>query len=65
MTHFYRDTQAWIPKNVTFVNRAAFDALDKPTQDAILKAAAVGEERGWKLAEEGRVGISNGFGPTK
>ena len=27
MTHFY-DTQAWIPKNVTFVNKAAFDALD-------------------------------------
>ena len=51
MTHFY-DTQAWIPKNVTFVNKAAFDALDKPTQQAILKAAAVAEERGWKLAEE-------------
>src|SRR5881227_2369136 len=50
MTHFY-DTQAWIPKNVTFVNKAAFDALDKPTQDAILKAAAVAEERGWKLWE--------------
>jgi TRAP-type C4-dicarboxylate transport system substrate-binding protein len=51
MTHFY-DTQAWIPKNVTFVNKAAFDALDKPTQEAILKAAIVAEERGWKLAEE-------------
>jgi TRAP-type C4-dicarboxylate transport system substrate-binding protein len=51
MTHFY-DTQAWIPKNVTFVNKAAFDALDKPTQDAILKAAVVAEERGWKIAEE-------------
>jgi TRAP-type C4-dicarboxylate transport system substrate-binding protein len=51
MTHFY-DTQAWIPKNVTFVNKAAFDELDKPVQDAILKAATVAEERGWKLAEE-------------
>ena len=51
MTHFY-DTQAWIPKNVTFVNKAAFDALDKPTQEALLKASAVAEERGWKLAEE-------------
>jgi TRAP-type C4-dicarboxylate transport system substrate-binding protein len=51
MTHYY-DTQAWIPKNVTFVNKAAFDALDKPAQDAVLKAAAVAEERGWKLAEE-------------
>src|ERR1700752_265616 len=40
MTHFY-DTQAWIPKNVTFVNKAAFDGLDKPTQEALLNAAAV------------------------
>lgn len=51
MSHFY-DTQAWIPKNVTFVNKAAFDALDKATQDAILKAAATAETRGWKMAEE-------------
>jgi TRAP-type C4-dicarboxylate transport system substrate-binding protein len=51
MTHFY-DTQAWIPKNITFVNKAAFDALDKPMQDAVLKAAAAAEPRGWKLAEE-------------
>ena len=51
MTHFY-DTQAWIPKNVTFVNKAAFEALDKPTQDAILKAAATAETRGWKNWEE-------------
>lgn len=51
MTHFY-DTQAWIPKNLTFVNKAAFEGLDKPTQDAILKAAATAETRGWKMAEE-------------
>ena len=51
MTHFY-DTQAWIPKNVTFVNKAAFDALDKPTQDALLKAAATAETRGWKMWQD-------------
>jgi TRAP-type C4-dicarboxylate transport system substrate-binding protein len=51
MTHYY-DTQAWIPKNVTFVNKAAFDTLDKPTQEAVLKAAATAEEAGWKLAQE-------------
>jgi TRAP-type C4-dicarboxylate transport system substrate-binding protein len=51
MTHFY-DTQAWIPKNITFVNKAAFDALDKPTQAALLKAAAAAEERGWKMWQE-------------
>jgi len=51
LTHFY-DTQAWIPKDVTFVNKAAFDGLDKATQDAILKAAATAEERGWKMWQE-------------
>jgi len=51
LDHFY-DTQAWIPKNVTFVNRAAFDALDKPTQEAILKAAVTAETRGWKMWED-------------
>jgi len=49
--HFY-DTQAWIPKNVTFVNKAAFAALDKPTQEAVLKAAAAAETRGWKMWQE-------------
>ncbi len=51
MSHYY-DTQAWIPKNLTFVNKASFDGLDKATQDAILKAAATAETRGWKMAEE-------------
>jgi len=51
MAYFY-DTQAWIPKNMTMVNKAAFDALDKPTQDALLKAAATEETRGWKMWED-------------
>ena len=49
--HYY-DTQAWVPKNVVFVNRKAFDALDKASQDAVLKAAAAAEDRGWKTSEE-------------
>jgi TRAP-type C4-dicarboxylate transport system substrate-binding protein len=48
----YYDTQAWIPKNVVFVNKKAFDALDKASQDAVLKAAAAAEERGWKISQE-------------
>jgi TRAP-type C4-dicarboxylate transport system substrate-binding protein len=48
----YYDTQAWIPKNVVFVNKAAFDALDKASQAAVLKAAADAEARGWKVSEE-------------
>ncbi len=51
LSHWY-DTQAWIPKNVTFVNKAAFDGLPKDQQDAVLKAAKEAEARGWKTAQE-------------
>jgi TRAP-type C4-dicarboxylate transport system substrate-binding protein len=51
LDHFY-DTQAWIPKNYTLVNKAAFDALPKDQQEAILKAAATAEARGWKAWED-------------
>jgi len=43
---YWYDTQAWLPKNAVIVNKRAFDALDKPTQDALLKAAADAELRG-------------------
>lgn len=49
---FWYDTQAWLPKNAVIVNQKAFDALDKPTQEAVLKAAADAEKRGWALSEE-------------
>jgi TRAP-type transport system periplasmic protein len=48
----YYDTQAWLPKNIVFVNKAAFDALDKGSQSAVLKAAAAAEARGWKVSED-------------
>ncbi len=48
----YYDTQAWIPKNIVFVNQRAFDALPKDEQQAVLKAAAQAEARGWKVSEE-------------
>ncbi len=51
LKYFY-NTQAWLPKNAVIVNVKAFDALDKPTQAAVLKAAAEAEARGWKLSEE-------------
>ena len=44
---YYYDVQAWLPKNAVLANRKAFDALDKATQDAVLKAAAAAEIRGW------------------
>ena len=43
---YWYDTQAWLPKNVVLVNKAAFDALDAATKTALLKAAADAEVRG-------------------
>jgi len=49
--NFY-DTQAWLPKNAVIANKKALDALDKASRDALLKAAAAAEPRGWKVSEE-------------
>ncbi len=49
---FWYDTQAWLPKNAVIVNRRAFEALDKPTQDAVMKAAADAESRGWTASRK-------------
>lgn len=51
LTHFY-DVQAWIPKNATMINKATFDKLDAATKEALLKASAAAEARGWKAWEE-------------
>jgi TRAP-type transport system periplasmic protein len=48
---YFTDTQAWLPKNAVLVNKAAFDALDRPTQAAVLKAAADAETRGWATSK--------------
>ena len=49
---YWYDTQAWLPKNAVLVNKAAFDALDKATQAAVLKAGADAETRGWALSQK-------------
>lgn len=49
--HFY-PVSAWLPRNVTVVNLKDFNALDKATQDALTKAAAEAETRGWALSEK-------------
>ena len=48
---YYYDLQAWLPKNAVIVNKKAFDALDKPLQEALLKAGADAEARGWTASE--------------
>lgn len=49
--HFYA-VAAWLPRNGVVVNQKAFDALDKPTQEAVLKQAAAAEQRGWRISEQ-------------
>ena len=49
---YFYDTNAWLPKNALIANKAAFDALDAPTKQAVMKAAADAEARGWKVSQE-------------
>ena len=49
---YYYDMQAWLPKNAVLVNKKAFDALDKSSQDAVLKAAADAEARGFATSRK-------------
>lgn len=48
----YYDVQAWLPKNIVFVNKRAFRALDSKAQRQVLEAAAAAETRGWQMSRE-------------
>ncbi|HRD74804.1 MAG TPA: TRAP transporter substrate-binding protein [Hyphomicrobiaceae bacterium] len=47
----YHDTRAWLPRNVVFANKAAFDKLDADQKKALLAASAAAEARGFKASE--------------
>lgn len=49
---YWYDVQAWLPKNMVVVNKAAWDALDPKLQQIVLDAAAKAEENGWAKARE-------------
>jgi TRAP-type C4-dicarboxylate transport system substrate-binding protein len=49
---YYTDMQAWLPRNIVFVNKAAFDKLTADEKKAVLDAAKVAEDRGWKASIE-------------
>lgn len=46
----YYGINAWFPKNIVFVNQQAFDALPVPARQAVTKAAAEAETRGWAMS---------------
>jgi TRAP-type C4-dicarboxylate transport system substrate-binding protein len=47
----YTKTNAWNPKNVVVVNQRAFSRLPKEQQNALTKAAAAAEPRGWEMSK--------------
>lgn len=49
-TTHYIDTQAWLPKNMVFINSSALEALSDAEQTAILAAAETAEARGWEMS---------------
>lgn len=51
LTHFY-DVQAWLPRNIVFVNKAAFEALDEETQEALQECGDQARAEGTRIAEE-------------
>ena len=48
---YWYDTQAWLPKNAVIMNKAAYDALDPAIRQAVLKAGAEAETRGWAASQ--------------
>jgi TRAP-type C4-dicarboxylate transport system substrate-binding protein len=48
----YIDTQAWLPKNIVFVNTDAFEGLPEEEREALLAAAEEAETRGWEMSRE-------------
>ena len=50
-TSVYIDVNAWLPKNVVFVNTDALNALPEDQRTALLAAAAEAETRGWAMSE--------------
>jgi TRAP-type C4-dicarboxylate transport system substrate-binding protein len=51
LTHFY-DVQAWLPRNIVFANKAAFEKLDPATQKVFRDCAAKAATDGAKKSEE-------------
>jgi len=58
ISHF-TTINAWIPKNMMFVNKRIFDRLDDDTKQVILTAAANAEKKGWELGRKLQVEHTN------
>jgi TRAP-type C4-dicarboxylate transport system substrate-binding protein len=50
LKHYY-ELNAWFPKNIVFVNAKSFAALPPAVQQALMRAAAAAETRGFALSQ--------------
>lgn len=50
VTH-YHDTQAWLPRNMVIVNKAAFEKLTDAEKATVTEAAIAAEARGWEMSK--------------
>src|SRR3546814_18990428 len=44
---YWYDVQAWLPKNMVVVNKAAWEGLDETLQKVVIAAAAKAVKPGW------------------
>ncbi len=51
LSHFY-NLQAWLPKNMVFIHKGAWESLDESTQALVRGAAAMAEAHGWATSEQ-------------
>ena len=54
-TSYVYDTQAWVPKNVVFMNKSVYDGLSAELKAAIAEAAQTAETRGWMMSIESNI----------
>ncbi|MGE4451207.1 TRAP transporter substrate-binding protein [Castellaniella sp.] len=49
---YFTNVRAWIPKNAVVANKKAVEALSPASRDALMKAAAAAEQRGWEASRK-------------
>lgn len=49
---YYYDVQAYMPKNMVFINQRAFNNLSEEQKAGLIEAAREAETRGWKMSQK-------------
>jgi TRAP-type transport system periplasmic protein len=56
---YYYEINAWFPKNIIFVNTAAFNALPADIQKEVMLAAEAAQTRGWAMSQAANIDATN------